>query len=372
VFTMIDNILGWCEEGQEKTFVDTVRAIARRTQQANLQTTPRAETILEMSDKELLLLAEGENTFLGEVYTWDNEKKERTIRNSLKTVAKLRVALRKEKHTFRTFVALISLVLYAMHTTGRNPASAFHILRAYRGAAAAVSKCGGDWDCPLPFIAKAAREQLMQIGQVITTNAPARISRPHRPTYEDGDYTDIIFTDASASGWAATHRAADGSQTLYQQQWINSLSGNGRCDHTSGESTDTWTAKFSAHAEPGAILAILQHLDRLGRLGKKIAIVSDHFPIEHAQRGSNGFGGIGRGQALNRLYEFVYSREAETTFFFISGKLNPVDEPSRNFGAELADGRIRECSDANTRIPPLQTCFSHLCESGEPRPQWMK
>jgi hypothetical protein len=397
VFSMIDNIMHGGEEGQEQMFLSTVREIAKRTQRANLQITPRAETILGMSDNELLQLAEGENTFLGEVYTWDNERKERTIRNSMKTVAKLRVALRKEVHTFRTFVALISLVLYAMHTTGCNPASAFHILRAYRGAAAAVNLSGGDWDSLLPFVSRAARDQLTQIGRELTANEAVRISSPHSPTYDEDDYSDVIYTDASANGWAALHKRTEcGTVTLYQQMWTNDLSGM-RSQATQEGASDLWVAKFSAHAEPGAVLTILRHLESKGRLGPRRAVVTDHFPIEHAQRGTNGFGGIGRGQTLNRLYEYAYSRTAtvqqersqhqqqpstststvggetpQTTFFFIAGVLNPADEASRNFGAECAGGTITEVRDNHTRLPPLRTCFSHLCESGEPRPQWMK
>jgi len=65
------------------------------------------------------------------------------VRNSVKTVAKLRLALPRltptranaeddplPTFTCRSFVALVSLIMYARHTTQMNPAYAFVLLRA--------------------------------------------------------------------------------------------------------------------------------------------------------------------------------------------------------------------------------------------------
>lgn len=64
--------------------------------------------------------------------------------------------------------------------------------------------------------------------------------------------------------------------------------------------------------------------------------MTDHEAIVRAQRKLNGYGGIGRGYALNKLYEYVYdmwfNNNIEVTFFYIAGKLNPADSLSRNFG----------------------------------------
>eukprot|EP00796_Vickermania_ingenoplastis_P008515 gene8515-biopygen5853 len=75
--------------------------------------------------------------------------------------------------------------------------------------------------------------------------------------------------------------------------------------------------------------------------GAKVAVITDHEAIVHAQRRSNGFGGIGRGYALNKLFEYVYDlwyhRAIEVTFFFLSGKANPADSISRSFGGDPND-----------------------------------
>lgn len=58
--------------------------------------------------------------------------KERIVRNSVKTVAKLELALEATTYTNRSFVSFIGLVMYAMHTTSYNAARTFKIMRVYR------------------------------------------------------------------------------------------------------------------------------------------------------------------------------------------------------------------------------------------------
>eukprot|EP00796_Vickermania_ingenoplastis_P006401 gene6401-gene4885 len=84
-----------------------------------------------------------------EEYAWFEG--ERWIRNSIKTVAKLGLALQAERFSCRSFVSLVSLELYALHTTRMNPASAFQLLRAYRGVYRMVTE-GVDWDSELPYL----------------------------------------------------------------------------------------------------------------------------------------------------------------------------------------------------------------------------
>eukprot|EP00796_Vickermania_ingenoplastis_P007805 gene7805-biopygen5234 len=98
-----------------------------------------------------------------------------------------------------------------------------------------------------------------------------------------------------------------------------------------------FSAKYSAHAEPRAVHILLQQLVKEGLPdGAKVAVVTDHFPIAHAQKRLNGYGGIGRGYALNRLYEYTYdllfTRKINVVFFYLTGRLNPADQLSRKFG----------------------------------------
>jgi len=95
--------------------------------------------------------------------------------------------------------------------------------------------------------------------------------------------------------------------------------------------------KHSAHAEPrGAHIALRQLVKEGLRDGSKVAIVTDHFPIARAQKSLNGYGGIGRGYALNKLYEYsydlLYHRKIQMVFFYLTGRCNLAVELSRNFG----------------------------------------
>ncbi|KPA78444.1 hypothetical protein ABB37_06071 [Leptomonas pyrrhocoris] len=76
----------------------------------------------------------------------------------------------------------------------------------------------------------------------------------------------------------------------------------------------------------------------------RVATVTDHYPIAFAQRGENGFRGIGRGQYLNHLYaltnDLFFNRDITVVFFYILGSLNPADSLCRNFGDDVDDGRV--------------------------------
>eukprot|EP00796_Vickermania_ingenoplastis_P000157 gene157-biopygen144 len=100
--------------------------------------------------------------------------------------------------------------------------------------------------------------------------------------------------------------------------------------------------------------------------GAKVAVITDHEAIVHAQRRSNGFGGIGRGYALNKLFEYVYDlwyhRAIEVTFFFLSGKANPADSISRSFGGDPNDFGVFKFPAPYTRLPTLHSTYCPVCE----------
>ncbi|ORC85650.1 TATE DNA transposon [Trypanosoma theileri] len=212
---------------------------------------------------------------------------------------------------------------------------------------------------------------MMTLAAQLVQNPYWTIAEEVNATYNDEDYDVICFTDASADGWGAivitnppapprSENVAEDTwtphATIYQQRWIHDFNpgGNPRPSPQPGRreegtrqvpqvSSDTFNARHSAHAEPRAIHLLLQHLERQGvivhgesiaheedvdsdviltgprRRPTRVAVVTDHFPIAHAQRRLNGFGGIGRGYALNRLFEYTnelfHTKAVQVVFF---------------------------------------------------------
>ena len=453
IHTMIDNILLAAREGQERDFVRAARAILERIRLANLLTSPDRETLAGMSDEALLEMGRGSNVFLGEEYEWNGS--ERLVRNSVKTVAKLTLSLAATRFTHRTFASVVSLILFALHTTRLNPARAYQLLRAYRGVYRLVTR-GRDWDEELEVLDPAVRSTMDRIGAQLIKNEWCTIAPERNPTYNDSDYDAVVCTDASAAGWGAiiTRPGAADKTTTYQQRWVNDLDpaarrtaawkgyvnfdddfqfsseGNARHFHprymgsipknqkflsdpknrknheisifqnTGGGSipengnfsadpqnldlailrrpdassnpengTKFFNPHHSAHAEPrGAQLALWALLREGVADGARIALITDHEPIVIAQRKLNGYGGIVRGYALNRLYEYVHdiwhARGIEVTFFYLSGLLNPADSISRNFGEGPGDGDPRRAvrrPAPGMALPALASTTCPLC-----------
>jgi len=366
IHTMIDNIMIAARPGEEEQFVSAVQTIVGRIAQANLLTSPPRHDLERMSAQELLELARQPNTFIGEEYQW--HEGERRIRNSVKTKAKLGLALQAQSFTNRSFVSLVSLVLYALHTTGLNPAGSFRLLRAYRAVYNNVSS-GGEWDAALERLSPKVYRQLQDIGWRLYQNEWWSISDPTMSTYNDADYDYIVFTDASAAGWGAiAKRSSDGTGFAYQQRWER---GTVLCRRLPPRYPDDriglFMAGHSAHAEPRAAKLTLQQLRRDGMPdGSRVALVTDHFPIVHAQRRTNGFGGIGRGFSLNKLFEFTYdlwyTHNITTTFFHIKGPSNPADALSRVFGVEARGSTVVRQNADTTLLPSLRDTFSPVCD----------
>eukprot|EP00796_Vickermania_ingenoplastis_P007115 gene7115-biopygen4378 len=85
-----------------------------------------------------------------------------------------------------------------------------------------------------------------------------------------------------------------------------------------------------------------------------------------AQRRANGFGGIGRGYTLNKLFEFVYDlwnqHHIEVTFFWLQGKVNPADTISRVFGGPDNFFGVYTFQSPYTQIPLLRSTCCNVCE----------
>lgn len=364
--SLIDNILVSAQHGQEREFVRTVRALLTRIKAVNLLTSPCRDELLQMSDDELLTLSRSANVFLGEEYCeWDDEIGERLVRNSVKTVAKLHLAAQITDHTHRTFVSLVSLILYALHTTQLNPARTFRLLMAYRGVYRQVTR-NHDWDEPLVFLSEGVKKDIAEVTAQLVENQWWRIAPYVHPTYDDRAYDKRCFTDASASGWGALVQDMNTyGVDAFQQRWIHDLVG--ARPNQAGPQTLFFNARRSAHAEPRACQLLIKQLLREGIPDQcRLAVVTDHYPIVLAQRRLNGYGGIGRGFALNKLYELVHDLRTQrgilVDFFYIAGPCNPADELSRNFGEDTEQGNVLARRCVATVLPPLSQTYSNLCD----------
>ncbi|KAH9600834.1 hypothetical protein LSM04_007959 [Trypanosoma melophagium] len=361
IHTMIDNILIAAKEGQEEEFVSAVRQVLLRIRAANLLTSPDREELLQYTEEELLRLAEQNNVFLGEEYMWNGT--ERVVRNSVKTVAKLMLSSAPDRqHSIRTFVSVVSLVCYAIHTTRLNPAKMFRLLRTYRYFYRQVSG-GADWDAPVPYIHPKVTDELSRISNELIKNQWWRIDPPRHVDYNDGSYDIVAYTDASREGWGAVvHFQFTGEVTTFQQRFVTHhqlpfykgepTGGDDGDNHDRlyddaygvedeeeedeenedvfvedpedralrdirglrasipvHNATGPFRARHSAHAKPRAVQALLLLLHKEGTLrpGMRIAVVTDHYAIAAAQKRLNGFGGIGRGFSLNKLFETTYN-----------------------------------------------------------------
>ncbi|MDD9341215.1 MAG: hypothetical protein PV362_16540 [Providencia heimbachae] len=306
VHTMIDKIMIAAREGQESWFVAAVREIVERIRSANLLTSPGRGSLAEALDAEPFEMAMASNVFLGEEYGWNGRG--RLVRNSVKTVAKLILALKATRFIYRSFASVVSLIAYALHTARLTPARAFLLLRAYRGACRKISR-GKDWDEEMQYINLQDRGAMKTIGTHLVLPTGWQITDGRRPTCEDCGYDVIVFTDASSAGWGAV---AWWSVQLriktYQQRWVHDLHITEGCCAAENPAPPAghFQARHSAHAEPRGARMLLQQLVKEGlRDGARVAFVTDHSPIVHAQKRLNGFGGIWRVHALNRLYEYT-------------------------------------------------------------------
>lgn len=362
IHTMIDNILIGAEEGNEESFYQVAMEITRRIQAANLTTTPPLHELTQSGKTELLQRAAKPTVFLGEEYVWKDG--ERRMRNSIKTRAKIALARGKAEHSYRTLAGLLSLVMYAIHTVNLNPAKAFFLLKEYAQVGRAM-QANPSWDTLAPPMTPEASLSLQELAAIVLADDLHQIPDKYTPTYEDDLYTHIVYTDASRGGWAAVaFNRHTGETTTYQQRWVHDT----QVLYRGGAANFSFMARHSAHAEPRAAQRILNHLLPTFQDGDKIALVTDHFPIMYAQRKLNGYGGVGRGFALNALYRDVFdlqhSRNIHVTFFHIPGKGNPADAPSRNFGA-CRQGEVhmikKSVSKAAT-FPPLRMTSSFLCD----------
>ncbi|CAD2217461.1 hypothetical protein AGDE_17004 [Angomonas deanei] len=193
IHTMIDNILISAQDNEETEFLRVVRCILHRIQQCHLSTTPDRNTLLQMSDEDLLNLSEKSNVFLGEEYsTYDFTSGQRFIRNSTKLVVKTTLSVGLAPHfTARTFASTISLILFTAHAIHMNPAAMYDLLKAYRAVYSTVG-AGLDWDTPIPNLSPKIHRVMVDIATVIAENRWSEIASPIVATYNEEDYDYVV------------------------------------------------------------------------------------------------------------------------------------------------------------------------------------
>jgi hypothetical protein len=381
---MIDNIAVGGECGQEHEFCHTMRTLAKRIIACGLQSSPGAEDIVEMSDDEIIKLASTEVTFCGEIFTWKGNQ--RMVGNTVKTVAKLNLALRKaqkgENITCRSLTALIALIFYAAHTVNMAPSSMFALFTTYRAVARRAAET--EWDAPT-FVTSGVLKQLSEKAQAIADTSrreqvPSEIFAPR--SYRTEDYDAVVYVDASEKGWGAW---------LYNNETTN-LRGNTWClqekwtPQAKTTNTDdevvSFDTRYSAHTETTACRRLVKWITtnlKWASIGeerpKRLTVGTDHFPIVIAQAKPNGFGGIGRSPMLNRLFEEVDTLFAKygiiVSFFYIAGPSNPADGISRHPPSDLQAGQIRVI-ESERLLPELRTTYNPVLACREMRAKWMR
>ena len=220
--------------------------------------------------------------FLGEEYVSHPSSSCYYIRNSEKTITKLRAAysllltnIDKSATTpailtLRNFAALMGLVFFAMHTIGIPLHSIFHLMRATRAIHKTAAAEG--WDSPFSFLAPAAVGDLRRVVSKLLENAaipPQTTSRLPPVTY--------AFVDASATGWGGLIFAPNIVLSV-QQKWQAPM-------------------QFSSHAEPLAASRLI-HVMASKSFPTPYKIFTDHSPIPQAARdvrtSMKGFVCVGR------------------------------------------------------------------------------
>lgn len=232
---MVDVIMTAAKDGQERDFIRTVRAILGRVGEADLLISPDRERWLARRDANILTRAARSDLFLGEEYSTHNGTK-RKVRNAPKTGAKMKLSVRQTQLTGCTFASIASPAMFALHTTGLNPAPALRVRRAYGSIYRQVSR-GKDRDNTLSHLGPKVHDELHQLATVIVENEWREIADERRPTYKDEDYQTIVFTDASAEGWGAGVECqlstGNSSTKFYQQRWVHELAdrSGATCSH---------------------------------------------------------------------------------------------------------------------------------------------
>ena len=290
---------------------------------------------------------------LGELYIRDEEEGGYRVQNTHKTRQKLIDVAKKleegetTQETLRVHMGRLNLILYAAHTVGTNPALLRAILQGSAHIGSLAAKYGWDATCKNEEVKEA------NIGgwcRHLAAHPPVKPLTPMPASYVDKQYQIKVMCDASIRGWGAIVHARLGGEEIgihLQRRWREDESS--LCAH-------------SASAEPKACHEALQWLIEKQFILKttKVAIITDHHAIPNAQRDpKTGFGGVGYGYFLNKL--FLTSNEYPGIhFFYVPGEQNLADPLSRNQLDKV--GTTIKVTETPTAIPRLKSFYCRYAE----------
>lgn len=94
----------------------------------------------------------------------------------------------------------------------------------------------------------------------------------------------------------------------------------------------------------------------------EVFVNTGYYPTAHAHKRLNGCGGVARGYALDKLYQYahdlLYARKIQLLFFHPTGGCNPADELSRKFGVHTSAKVVSRKMVNDMGLPPL----AHSCQ----------
>jgi hypothetical protein len=354
IVTMIDNVR--IAATSSTSLLEAVRLLQTRLEKAGITVNemerpegfklrgesddePRKLRLELMDDEEVLSLsAASGKVFLGErysvgpdfiVHTSNTDNNIDKLRQAWDRILMIAGGMVADVATPRQMCALISLVFWLIDTIDIPLYECQKVLRAYSGIARCAARIG--WDAPVAYVAASFVQHLWPLVERVCTNQPVPLKGMRLPPCE-GSYDTVIVVDACAAGWGAY--AAEGS-TVYclRQRWGGCIGGS------------AWT-------EPLAVVQVMQWVRRRAVGRKRVAIVTDHEALERGQRRwYSSTGGFSAAFYINEAYRAAYADEWDTQFFFIPGKENPADGPSRDALAT----RALDVTLAAITLPPLSS-----------------
>jgi len=345
VGTMIDNVA--IASDDPNVFVAAVQTFVKRCKMFNA--TLNDVELIPSDPVEILRLGE-QNAKLGSIFLGE-EYIDGKVRNTSKNVNKLAASLERLQSsisdpnitvTRRNIAAFIGLATWMAHTTQIPLSHHFDLLRIF----STVESQQGHWDTPTK-VTPAMLNAFCKISGPLIENLPVSPRPPSSPSFRNSDYDATIIVDASSTGYGAI------------------ISINGEIFELRGG----WQGEIrhSAWSEPiGALEALRWTRKRLGRHAR-IAIVTDHIALAHAQRRpGSGNGGFSTAYHLNNFYAELYKDILDDAdIFYVEGHLNPSDSLSRSNRI----GDPQSFSKSDMTFPSLAEFFHPYMEIPQ-RPWW--
>jgi hypothetical protein len=223
--------------------------------------------------------------------------------------------------SIRQMAAHFGILFYAASVCRPDLSNYFSAMRFFRELAA-LPAAGHQWDDVSPRLPPGAAAELERWTLDAIANTPRKILTQEERASLALPPTHIIVTDASVWGWGSLCVCLrTGSVDIRNGAWEKADGGPNY-----GHSTE---------AEPeGVYRALCAHVPLAAPW--RVCVYTDHEAIVHTQER-----GYSRGFNINMLHSRVQQWQANISFRFVAGKMNPADAASRGniSGAEIADSK---------------------------------